>query len=319
MNASQPNPEDREVLARLLPEPVERDLPSDRHRRLREFVMTEIDQDLRSDEQAPRRASRRRTVLLASAGTALAAAAAAVVVVTGAGGGAERPERGPVASASPSGRQVLLVAATTALKRPAASGKYWYVSWAYTPRQGETGTLTENWTARDGRFWEKGRATGGKVVEHTGPAPFTVGGSPLTIAQIERLPTTPDALKAWIATDQRKIPLVIRGKGTVAESRRRWVFDGLLSLVTQVPAPPKVRAAAFRALADYPNVESLGPVNGGLGLSISFDVGGRSKLVIDPETSRITSSDFVVSADGALVTAPGGATITAGWTDRAPG
>ena len=73
MNATsmQPDPNDRAELARLLPRPVERDLPSDRHQRLQEFVMSRIHQDLRSAEQAPRRSPKRRPVFLASAQTSL--------------------------------------------------------------------------------------------------------------------------------------------------------------------------------------------------------------------------------------------------------
>ncbi|GII62945.1 hypothetical protein Skr01_30300 [Sphaerisporangium krabiense] len=74
------NAGDREELARLLPLDVEPRLPGDRHRLLKEFVMTEA----RRSDHPLRRA--RRPALLA---TALAAAAAAVVAVPALlGGGA---------------------------------------------------------------------------------------------------------------------------------------------------------------------------------------------------------------------------------------
>ena len=63
----QPDSNERAELARLLPEPVERDLPSDRRLQIQEFVMSHIHQDLQAAEQAPRRSPKRRLVLLASA------------------------------------------------------------------------------------------------------------------------------------------------------------------------------------------------------------------------------------------------------------
>jgi anti-sigma factor RsiW len=134
MNATstQPDPNERAELARLVPGPVERDLPSDRHQRLQEFVMRQIHQDLRSAEQAPRRSPKRRPVLLAS-GLAAVATAAAVVISTGGSGGSAGSGDGSVTqvAASLSGRQILLAAATTAERTPAGSGAYWYVKTTY--------------------------------------------------------------------------------------------------------------------------------------------------------------------------------------------
>ncbi|SNR52517.1 hypothetical protein SAMN06265355_103561 [Actinomadura mexicana] len=283
--------------------------------------MSEIDQNTRPAEQAPRRsAGRRRPVLLASAGLALAAAAAAVVVGTVGAGGAEGAKEGPAASAAaaPSGRQVLLVAATTALKAPAGSGTYWYVRTVSTNRDGGARTTMESWTRRDGRVWWKGEKTQGKVVVLTRPAPFRLGGPEVTLAQLQELPTTPGGLKAWIAAAVKKSDVTTSAGRPDGAAQERFVFEGLLSLLSQLPTPPQVRAAAFRAVASYPNVSNLGPVKGGQGLSISFGGGGKAHLVIDPKTSRITGTDYFVSADGAQVTVPGGATIAAEWTDLAP-
>lgn len=315
----QPNSDERKELARLLPAPVERDLPGDRHQRLREFVMSEINQDLRPADQTPRRPARRRPVLLASAGIALAAAAAAVVVGTVGAGGAEGAKKSPAASATaPSGRQVLLVAATTALKAPAGSGAYWYVKTIYTDRDGGARTTMESWTRRDGRVWWKGEKTQGEVVMLTRPAPFRLGGSGVTLAQLRELPSTPGGLKDWIAAAVKRGDVTTSAGRPDGAAQERLVFEGLLSLLSQSPAPPQVRAAAFRAVASYPNVTNLGPVKGGQGLSISFGGGRKANLVVDPKTSRITDTDYFVSADGAQVTVPGGAAIVAEWTNRAP-
>ena len=96
-------------------------------------------------------------------------------------------------------------------------------------------------------------------------------------------------------------------------------MDGLISLVSQLPAPPKVRAAAFQAIASYPNVKSLGAVKGGQGLLISFGEGTPASLVVDPATSQIASfpsrPDHPPVADGPMTYAvptvgePGGAVV----------
>lgn len=91
-----------------------------------------------------------------------------------------------------------------------------------------------------------------------------------------------------------------------------------MSLISQSPAPPRIRAAAFRAIASYPNVKSLGAVNGGQGLAISFSEGEPARLVVDPASSTIRETTYFVALDGAEYTVPGGAMISTGWTDRLP-
>jgi hypothetical protein len=109
-----------------------------------------------------------------------------------------------------------------------------------------------------------------------------------------------------------------------ANMQERFVFDGLISLVSQLPAPPKVRAAAFQAIASYPNVESLGAVKGGQGLLISFGEGTPARLVVDPATSQIREANFFVTADGGELSAggssadPGSFTLVAEWTNELP-
>ncbi|MVZ99085.1 hypothetical protein F8568_001510 [Actinomadura sp. LD22] len=179
-------------------------------------------------------------------------------------------------------------------------------------------TSLESWTGRDGRVWWKGGKTKGKVVKLTLPAPFRLGGPGVGFEQLQKLPAKPDALKAWI-TASLKSSNVRTSAGRPDAAQDESVFDGLLSLVAQLSAPQKVRAAAFRALASYPNVKNIGAVKGGLGLSIAFGGGKKAaNLVVDPKTSRITDTDFFVSADGAEVTVPGGATIAAEWTNLPP-
>ncbi|MEU0480438.1 hypothetical protein ABZ260_14780 [Streptosporangium sp. NPDC006013] len=82
MNAARPQPDPGQIeeLARLLPVPVERDLPAGRRRLLKEFVMQEIDQEVR-----PRKRVLRRPVFLVPALAAAAALAVAVPVFVSGG------------------------------------------------------------------------------------------------------------------------------------------------------------------------------------------------------------------------------------------
>ncbi|MER5426949.1 hypothetical protein [Streptosporangium roseum] len=77
------NADEREELTRLLPFQVEPELPRDRHRQLKEFVMTEIHQD--AQPAKPKRRLLRPAVL---APVLAAAAAVAIAVPLALGGGA---------------------------------------------------------------------------------------------------------------------------------------------------------------------------------------------------------------------------------------
>ncbi|MET7971331.1 CU044_5270 family protein [Micromonospora sp. NPDC005305] len=311
----------RGELAGLLPPPVERDLPSGRHRLIQEFVMTQIHP---SPPVPPRRAPRRR-LILASALTA--ATAAAVVMLVGLGpsdgtggapgaGGATAPDdgRAPVA-AGPSGQQVLLAAATTAGKQAATSGAYWHLRTTAIDYEWET------WIGRDGGTWVRGAKTGGDLMALPGAASFRLGGPEVSFAQLQHLPTEPAALKRWMTESVRNSDIRTSAGRPDAAMREQMVFDGLLSLLAQLPAPPKVRAAAFQAVAAYPDVTSTGATDGGQGLLIRLNGEPVARMVVDPATARIRKTNFFVTTDGARISTPGDAmfTLTAEWTDRLPG
>ncbi|MFI6506033.1 hypothetical protein ACIBCT_00370 [Streptosporangium sp. NPDC050855] len=79
----QPDPGRIEELARLLPVPVERDLPVDRRRPLKEFMMQEIQRDTRPGERVRRHALRRPAFLAPVLAAAVALAVAVPVLVSG--------------------------------------------------------------------------------------------------------------------------------------------------------------------------------------------------------------------------------------------
>ncbi|WP_330186175.1 CU044_5270 family protein [Dactylosporangium sp. AC04546] len=310
---------DRDELARLVPAPAERDLPGDRHHRLQEFVMSEIHRDPHPAAPSPRRPLLRRSVLVTSALTAALAAVIAVAATATSGGDPVPPApstpSAPPAPAVLSGQDILLAAATTALQQPAGTGTYWHL------KARSLHLDTESWTDRDGRTWERSTKTGGQVVARPGRTRYALGAPDVSFQQLQDLPTTPDALKAWIAAATDAAHEYISGL-PIPEQRDRHVYVALISLVSQLPAPPAVRAAAFQAIAAYPTVTNLGPVPGGIGLLIPAVSSPRSpeRLVIDPATTQIREADFFITTEGAVYSAADGHTVTlqAEWTTTRP-
>jgi hypothetical protein len=311
-----------EELARLLPVPVDRDLPSGRRRHIQEFVMTQIQQDVRSAQRQPRRAPRRRLAYLASGLVAGAAATVvAVALAAGGSGSAGQPRAGGGQSTSPavsslSGQQVLLAAATVADRSADRTGTYWYVKVISDPRNGKTPDQYEYWRNRDGQVWFRGAKTAGKVLKMPSLS-FTLGGAPTSVAALQQLPTRPEALKTWLNEHIKRANVRTSGGVLSAQQREEAVFSSLVSLISQMPAPQKVRAAAFRAIASYPEVTNLGPVDGGVGLRIGAD---QATIVINPATAQLTRTDFYVSPEGALYSVAEGGIfkLASEWTDTLP-
>jgi hypothetical protein len=242
-----------------------------------------------------------------------AAATAAIVVVSG-GAKPTDNSNGPPAAASLSGRQVLLAAATTAESRPAGSGTYWHVKTISEMRNHQRSSYVELWTRRDGR--EYYGLKDGTVVRDHGPAEaFSMPGATWTFAQIQQLPTGPGALKAKIAgvVEAWRLPKKLE---LSKEGKDDAVFDTLISLLSRIPAPPKVRAAAFRAIASFPNVKDLGTVTGGRAVQISF-AGGVKKMVIDPKTSLVKNWT-ITAGHGQAQYDTTGSVLTAEWTNTLP-
>jgi hypothetical protein len=162
---------------------------------------------------------------------------------------------------------------------------------------------------------------------------FLVGEEPgLTFAQLQHLPEDPDALRAW-AVDLVKNAL---DKSASRDLVEYSVSGALADLLVDVPVPPGVRAAAYRALADMPNVESIGPTQdalgrAGVGILIEagewdgvllpggdrFEAGEATRrLMIDPSTSHVLADQVGVgesfdSSGGVLV-------LEVGWTAERP-
>lgn len=238
-------------------------------------------------------------ITAAAAATAAAVAAAAIVALP---------------ADPPSGRDVLFAAAAAAERSSDSTGIYWHY-------MVETDVINdEYWIKPDGSYWR--RYEDGKVEKMPDRLrhPFTMLNVSMTLDQLRTLPTDPDALRAWIDEAVGDYESGFKERNTL---------NSLVSLVSMLPAPPEVRAAAFRAIAAYPGVEYLGDVPGGQSVLLPMDgpdadavVDGQivgERLVVDPATSRASSTTFFVSLDGqVLVVGHPGARVTAEWTDSLP-
>ncbi|MGW4411453.1 hypothetical protein ACWEJ6_46010 [Nonomuraea sp. NPDC004702] len=155
-----------------------------------------------------------------------------------------------------------------------------------------------------GPAYEGSCAGRGRVVPVTGRAPFTMAGRDLTFRQIQELPADAAALKERVAA-----MLPAGSAGLLA--------DALSGLLWSKPSPPAVRAAAYRALADLPDVRYLGGRADPLGrpgeaFSYPLPTGVRRTLIIDPATSQVLAGTDAGGTGGSQIV------LTAGWTDQAP-
>ncbi|WP_026412669.1 CU044_5270 family protein [Actinomadura oligospora] len=266
---------------------------------------------------------------LAFAGAATAAALAATLV---AGELNDAPAtNGPAhvtTSPGDSARTVLLTAAEHAETRP--TGRYWHVVTTYV-RPGAS--VDAQWMTLDGQYWTAYRnpkpgpgEKGSELLKEKKGVPLmgTVLGLNPPLSALQKLPTDPKALRALAVRNVAKPDMPYS------------LVEVLIGLLTDQPAPPKVRAAAFRALADVPGVRLLGPATdprGRKGKALvhlaSTPAGGQVKtqLIIDTRTSQvlattISGSKMVRDRTGAMkrMSAPPSTRLylAAGWTDESP-
>jgi hypothetical protein len=288
-----------------------------------------VDRGRRRLQQETRRPARRRGIGRLSGGLGLAAAAMAAAVAAAILTAPTTPSRStapdsPPAETRMSGRQILLAAAVNAESRESGSGTYWHVKIVHRFQvkgnappvpvlpghrvlpSPPSETTSESWIRRDGQAWTP-QGLPGTVSKAEGIG--LLDETDVSFTQIQGLPTDPVALKAWIVDLLKRYRKNWKNPVRVTDSDVRAL---LAELLYQAPAPPKVRAAAFRAIASYPNVKSLGRFEGGQGLAILAG-GSPLELVVDPTTSLVRSMS-VQSPNVTETTV----IVTAEWTDLLP-
>ncbi|BCJ32991.1 hypothetical protein Athai_04940 [Actinocatenispora thailandica] len=305
--------EDLQAVTTLLdtPEPTTQVVDEGRHR-LQNAALS-----------GPRRVRRTGRWAVGVGATAMVAAGAVVAVTAGQstppGGHSAGGPRAASTSTVSGGQNVLLAAATTAEDTTDGSGRYWHLKMTFS----DGGAAGESWRSRDGQLWVRGAKTNGDVREMPGAPPLRLAGVAISEGQLRSLPQDPTALRAWItnAVEKNSADGSVRTSGGKLSKAQRseLVVDSLASLVSQLPAPERVRAAAFRVLATLPGVRDLGPADGGR--AISIPVGEHTaRLVVDTGTGRVRGTNFVVTTDGGELWLPAGhtATVTGEWTDTLP-
>ncbi|GAB3963714.1 CU044_5270 family protein [Actinoallomurus acanthiterrae] len=272
---------------------------------------------------------RKRRIGWLAGGLGLTAATAATAILVSTTGTTHtaHPNSPPstAAQSTLSARQILLAAATTAEKAPATSGTYWYTKMEERDSANAEPRIAERWTRRDGQVWRRDGKTEGEVF-HQGvlpgwpkDRPFELGTDFVSFQQIQKLPTEADRLKAWLADSAAHSSIrTSRGRLT-ADDQRQAVFESLFTLISTLPTPPKVRAAAFRAFAGYPNVKVVGKVADGEALQFSVLPGDRLRMVVDTKTSQVRETNFLAEGlGGQFYTDGGGVKIATTWTNDLP-
>ena len=280
----------------------------------------------------PRARTRRPGWRVAGIGLAAAAVAVAVIAAVMFTSGPPRTRPGAAvrstatrhhpATAKQSVQQMLLTAAASAQRAPAGSGSYWYVRVRAATGNGNKLYLAESWTKRDGQTWIRDQKGGTPIELPRSPAvlgPFFLGGRELRFHQLQHLPAGPAALTRWIVTNAARHGSKSGGPVPGKAQEREDIFDSLISLLSELPATPQVRAAAFRALAALPGVTSLGQAGGGQGVRFTLLGGQQATLVIDPASGQIRATNFFVDNQGAEFWQKiPNATITGRWTNTLP-
>lgn len=144
-----------------------------------------------------------------------------------------------------------------------------------------------------------------------------------SLQDLRKLPTDPAELRRYFLTHTDSS----QGGRQSWQSDTEWLCDAAGRLLAFEPVTPQVREAAYRMLAELPDVHIVGRVQDPLGRpGVAVGVRGtgdmEDRLVVDPSTGRLLTQESV-SLRGHSVP-PGtimiwNALVDAAWTDRAPG
>jgi hypothetical protein len=265
--------------------------------RIRRVLLDEISRATASGRA--RRTGRRWWVIAAPATAAAAVTALAVtlaVLASAASPVIEGPAPRSAGTPPQAARQILLAAAAkVAQQHP---GKYWHFSFTSETiniSDSGGGPPVDQWVDHKGTWWTnpecKQGLTDGAVMYLAGGLSDALDTTKLTYNLVKHWPTDPAGLTARIAS---------------YDSAKNDDLAALAELETEVPAPPGVRAAAYRAMAGLPGVQYQGTVKGGRTVYIPPRDGGPMVLVINPATGLIHAESWqpepnITSVDTYLV------------------
>jgi hypothetical protein len=163
----------------------------------------------------------------------------------------------------------------------------------------------------------------GRVTPVRGANSFQVAGQWLTYDEVQRLPTDPSRLKAWLTE---------AGQVGRENDIPGWLRYTLPELLHDVPAPKEVRAAAYQALLTMPGVRADGDAKDALGRSgaaVLIDRTSKEKkskssakirLIVDTGKMVLLSRDQTVTFDGKTMAGKtyNETLVEVGWTNAQP-
>jgi hypothetical protein len=155
---------------------------------------------------------------------------------------------------------------------------------------------------------------------------FALGGTNVTVAQLQALPTDPAALKKYLLGI---FETPGNAGGDLPTKQNEWLFRIATGIIWSMPVTPQTRAAAYRMLAALPGVQSLGTVQDSAGRSgpavavvASWPTGTvQDRLVINQQTGLPLAEEYRQLSGGHL---PAGSLVNAnivdfaGWTNGTP-
>lgn len=148
----------------------------------------------------------------------------------------------------------------------------------------------------------------------------------LTAREVRDLPTDAAALRAFLESNRTPRP----DEPTDPEGRRQlvdhYLFTRATMLIAETPAPPAVRAAALRLIADLGGVTSTGTVTDalgreGTGITLVWRSGAGTdtvELVIDQKTGTLLGSRHTGAEGEKVLKTSYSAVLSSDWTDAAP-
>ncbi|GII80684.1 hypothetical protein Sru01_56660 [Sphaerisporangium rufum] len=165
-----------------------------------------------------------------------------------------------------------------------------------------------------------GQVRGKANDEPDAPDDFVFAGSVATYDEIQGLPAEP-----------RELTAAVRDRTLRSTTRSEYDEHNITStlaedLLADLPAPPAVRAAALRALADRSDFQYAGPAAddwGRRGELFRMEAAGgrlREELLIDPATTQVLSSrtESRSEPEGPIVKDNSKTYLKVGWTDVPP-
>jgi hypothetical protein len=172
---------------------------------------------------------------------------------------------------------------------------------------------------------------GAKVVLSTRPSPGKLSKDPqapryledigqLSLEQVRQLPEDQKALRGWVTSRVQKQMGFAPGSAEIDQ----LVFGFLSRMLLDTPAAPKVRASAFRILADIPGVRGLGTVKdegGRSGQGVEFaSEASNERLVIDAATHLLLADQISSGPKGTASPSKENSSLvlSAEWSDAAP-